>query len=353
VESYIKGTARSYHGGSFYHVERTLGDLDSGKIGEYIQVHKDSLLLKNLRRQFPELEHIPKSRMLFLDIENCGFSKDSPIISIALAHVHQGADLRLECLFARNPAEEKTILKYFLDLVPGYEAFFSYNGKAFDAPRIASRAIHNGLYEREFKDLGGLLNGHSNGNGNTPESKHHDLYHLCKQEHRLVLPDGKLKTIEKLLFGFTRTNDLLSEDIPKVYYEYVYGRKRIINRVIADRSLWKKCLKKAESFRGSNMPPEKTDERVRAYAQSLYDGLFVNQASIDAETGEFESFKGAYVDEYSPGERINEGQRKADMARLIHHNLLDTITIAGILCYLCSACPGEPIKETEKDALPF
>jgi uncharacterized protein YprB with RNaseH-like and TPR domain len=366
LESYIKGTARKYRGGSFYHVERSLKEIDSGKIGEYIAKHKDYLLVKNLKRQFPDLEYIPKSRMLFFDIETCGFGSESPIISIALAHMHHGADIGLECLFARNYSEEKAILQYFLNLLPQYEAFFSYNGKSFDGPRTKSRAIHNGLYNKELKDLSGLVldgdngnngdDGHddpnlsetANGNG---ESRHHDLYHLCRQKNRLVLPDAKLKTIEKLVFGFTRSNDIASEDIPRVYYEYVYGRKMELKKVRVDKGLWKKCRQEIETMRQQEI---QTMQNKGSSEQQIQEAMKSREAVYQSYTERiYDNRQGAIKEVPEPGEKIDEEQRKRDMARLIHHNLLDTITLSALLCYICGPHSEQPQSHGVEGELPF
>jgi hypothetical protein len=57
---------------------------------------------------------------------------------------------------------------------------------------------------------------------------------------------------------------------------------------------------------------------------------------VPHELEELRELNGGYREEYYPGEKIDEIQRKTDMARLISHNMLDTATLVGILCYLCS-----------------
>lgn len=355
LEKHIAGEEKKYGGGTFYLVERTLEELGRDSVYDYIRANRDTLLMKSIRRRFPELAHIPRNRMLFLDIENCGLEIDSPIISIALAHMNSTSGIKLECLFARDYSEEKAILKYFLDIVPNYEAFFTYNGKSFDAPRLRERAIHNGLYDPSIKNLCGLIGSNGDKGKTSQESdsgnNHHDFFHLCRQAARINLADAKLKTIEKTLpeLGhFRRQDDIASADIPKVYFEYVYGRKRKTRKVIADRELWRKCLERAEAFDYPNLPQEQREQVARGYAQRLYEGAFKDMPFED----ELRGVKGAYKEEYYPGERINEDERRRDMARLIHHNILDVRTLIGILCYLCSPV-SQQSNTIGKELLPF
>jgi len=121
IEDFIRGKARRYKGGGFFSVRRKLEDIDSGLMGDYIKDNRQGLFLKNIRREFSELQDVPKSKMLFFDIETCGVDphKD-PIISIAMAHMYGKSDVTVQCLFARDYSEEKTILQYFFHLLPHY-----------------------------------------------------------------------------------------------------------------------------------------------------------------------------------------------------------------------------------------
>ena len=354
MEKYIQGNVRHYKGGSFYLVERDLSQINSGKIGEFIGKHKDLLLLKNMRRQFPGLEHIPKQDMLFFDIETCGLDFGSPIISIATAHMHRAANMTLQCAFARNYSEEKAVIQYFLDMLSSYEAFFSYNGKSFDAPRIQERAIHNGLYDRNRKRLNDLLNGH---NG---EEKHHDLYHMGQQRSRIHLNDGKLKSLEKILFGFIRKGDIDSEDIPQVYYEYAYGRERMTEKVVAYKDFWRECLNRARACISPGLPEQEAETQARTLAKSFYDERFSRiTAAGEEEEEKSGKVQGGYTDRYHPGEKIDEEERKQDIARLINHNLLDVASVAAVLCYLCAPhpeqiiLPAEDLKLESDNVVPF
>jgi hypothetical protein len=47
LDKHTGGTEKKYGGGRFYLVERTLENIDAGKIGDFIREHKYNLLLKN------------------------------------------------------------------------------------------------------------------------------------------------------------------------------------------------------------------------------------------------------------------------------------------------------------------
>lgn len=311
----LEGKVRRCRGESFYLIEKPLSELDTGPIDSYIEKHRESLLLRNLRRKFPELEHIPKERMLFFDIETCGFDPNNPIIAIAMAHMHHQYEIMLQCLFARNYSEEKAVIQYFLDSLPNYHAFFTYNGNAFDILRIQARAIQNGLFNGKRK-LDSMFNG-----------EHYDLYLLGKEKSRIFLPDAKLQTVERLLFGFNRDSDVECDKIPELYFEYVYGRKAKTRKVITNPFLWKKCEKEIQEIEEKSF--DKDEPRCRKTIEALY-----------------EKMGGKFRNEFYPGKVIDEKERARDMENIIRHNMLDTRTLAAILCYLCSPHPEQKSDQT-------
>lgn len=310
----IQGEERRWKGRRFLLARRSSEEFETGGMRDYVFKHADSLSLSNIRRRFSDLQHIPKGRMLFFDIETEGLDFDSPILSIALAHMfHRKFNSAIECLVARNPSEEKAILGYFWDLLEGYDAFFSYNGSSFDIPRIDSRLVQNGLWQgRSLKER---ING-----------DHHDLYHLLRHRLGSELTDTKLPTIEKSLFHYTRRGDILSEEIPKAYFEYVYGREATTHEIIANPSLWKEAKEKTL---GLGFKPEHEDLPIfQTYTRENYVRL-----------------GGGFREEYRPGKVLDRDKTERRMASVIHHNMIDAVSMVAILCYLST--------HTEADAVPF
>ena len=339
IEDFIRGKARRYKGGGFFSVRRKLEDIDSGLMGDYIKDNRQGLFLKNIRREFSELQDVPKSKMLFFDIETCGVDphKD-PIISIAMAHMYGKSDVTVQCLFARDYSEEKTILQYFFHLLPHYEAFFTYNGKSFDVPRLDARAIQNGLFKGKESSIKQMFNG-----------EHYDLYQIGRERNRINLSDARLQTLEKVLFHFERTDDIPGDEIPKVYYEYAYGRSMEARKQKTDPKLWKDCRQESEKRmkedleKGDLKNPPKDEEEQKKLAQRYHD-----YAEII-----YERKGGGYRDVYHPGENIDEEDRMRDMARLINHNLLDTVSLAAVLTYLVSGEKPLSPAQSEEDYVPF
>ena len=210
IEGFVNGRIELSDYGQLLVVERKLSEINSGEIAEYIKEHREKLFLNNIRRRFPQLEHIFKKRILFFDTENCGLRYSDPVFMIGMADFSDG--INLKSLVARDYSEEKAVIKYFLTLLPEYEAFFTYNGSSFDIPRISERAKQNGimLNTHRYKTLKDIIG-----------DRHIDLYQLMRK--KAALPDAKLQTVEKLIFGHAREGDIPSNKIPKAYRDYVYG----------------------------------------------------------------------------------------------------------------------------------
>jgi len=339
LEEYVDGRERSYRGRKLFVVEKSLKEIESGRIGEYVRDNRECLYLKNLTRAFPDLEHIPKQKMLFFDIETCDLGPESPIISIAMAHMQHQCDMSIQCLFARDYTEERAVLQYFADIIHGYDAFFTYNGKSFDVPRIQKRMIQNGLFDSKGRKLKKIFEDQGR--------SHHDLYLIGQEKARILLSDARLQTIEKEGFHFRRRNDLPGEEIPRTYYEYVYGRKRMSKQVRADEQLWQECKKQAREvveahLKHSSGNAPRTEEEEKIWQQRETDYIIHL----------YEQNGGGFKDVYSPGPLIDKQQRTRDMARLIKHNLLDTVSLAAVLCFLLSPNKQFPCL-FEEDELPF
>lgn len=210
IEGFVDGKVESSDYGQLLVVERELSEINSGEIAEYIKEHRDKLLLNNIRRRFPQLEHTFKKRILFFDTENCGLRYRDPIFMIGMADFSDG--IKMKSLVARDYSEEKAVIKYFLDSLSKYEAFFTYNGRSFDMPRVSERAKQNGimLNSHRYKTLKEIIG-----------ERHIDLYQILKK--KTELPDAKLQTVEKTIFGHAREGDIPGNMIPKVYRDYVYG----------------------------------------------------------------------------------------------------------------------------------
>jgi hypothetical protein len=138
-------------------------------------------------------------RLVALDIETMGlFSR--PIILFGAAFT-KGDKIYTRQFLARDIDEEAAAIEAFCSLV-GNSPIISYNGRSFDVPYINQR--------RWYYDLGGDM-----------ENIHFDMLPFARRSLRPSMPDARLTTIEKYLFGQERNDDVPGALVPEFYEEYL------------------------------------------------------------------------------------------------------------------------------------
>jgi uncharacterized protein YprB with RNaseH-like and TPR domain len=214
----IKGSKLiSNEKGSFLYVPRALTEIDAPELVGAVEKNKKAVTGKNLRARVPELSYLSRENMLFFDIESYGLGSVDNVFMIAMAHFNHEVDLSV--LFARDFSEEGAMLKHFIDTLRKYKdkensAFFTYNGTSFDIPRLDRGARRSGLVVDGFRTIGEYLGG-----------EHYDLYSWIRaRKSEFGLPDAKLQTLEKLLFGYVRKEDIAGRRIPETYHKYIFGK---------------------------------------------------------------------------------------------------------------------------------
>ena len=139
-------------------------------------------------------------RMLFLDIETCGL-QSNPVFLVGLCHIGD-RNLVLRQLFARDYAEERSLLAEVERILAGYDFLITYNGKAFDIPFLRHRAVYHRLrFETSIPHL--------------------DLLWMVRRRWKDRLPDCRLKTLEWRVLRRLRAGDIDGSEIPGAYHEYV------------------------------------------------------------------------------------------------------------------------------------
>lgn len=310
LENIVGGKIERTEAGEFLVVERSLADLSGGKLRDFLVDNMGALDPLSMTRIFPVLKRLPENRMLFFDTENCGLGNHDPIFLIGMAHLaHNGhPDIRFRCLFARDYAEERAILAYFLQQIETHSAFFSYRGVYFDVPRMAERMKFTGVS--------------MNGKGSLKDrmaGKHFDLYDSLSRtlkRRQIVLRSKRLQAVEQLLFHHDREDDLPGELIPKTYFEYVWGRERAVKKVPTEENKWREAEERAMqcSEASEYSPMDKYNATYVIYAQEL---------------------GGKFRDSYYPGERIqDETKVLARMARVVEHNFIDILSTIAVLAYV-------------------
>jgi len=139
-------------------------------------------------------------RMLFLDIETCGL-QPAPVFLVGFCHIGD-RNLVLRQLFARDYAEERSLIVEVERIVGEHDFLITYNGKTFDIPFLRNRAVHHRL-------------------GFEARIPHLDLLWTVRRRWRDRLPDCRLRTLEWRVLRRLRAGDIDGAEIPGVYHEYV------------------------------------------------------------------------------------------------------------------------------------
>ena len=136
----------------------------------------------------------------FMDIETMGLS-NVPIILIGVAEIKE-KNIVCSQYFLRNYTEESSIIEAYLTHLDEDSVHVTFNGKTFDVPFIKNRCIYNRIDAN--LDLA-----------------HLDLMYFAKNLWSDDLPNCKLQTIEREMFGLERQGDVPGQYIPGYYKSYL------------------------------------------------------------------------------------------------------------------------------------
>jgi hypothetical protein len=138
---------------------------------------------------------------MFLDLETLGFL-GRPLFLIGLLLPTAPGEARILQYLARDYSEEPAILRTFLRRHAHRRVWVTFNGKAFDLPFLRERCRYHRLPDPV-----------------PPE--HVDLLHAARRTWKEVLPDCRLKTLESLVCGIWRRDDLGGARVPEAYHAFV------------------------------------------------------------------------------------------------------------------------------------
>jgi uncharacterized protein YprB with RNaseH-like and TPR domain len=136
---------------------------------------------------------------IILDIETMGLHS-LPIILCGVARI-SGNHLLVTQYLLRDITEEPGALSGFLSHMKKNSILITFNGKAFDIPFIRERLAYYSMRA----DI---------------QNPHFDLLHFSRRAFRNRVPDCRLTTLEELLFGVKRENDVPSALVPLFYDTY-------------------------------------------------------------------------------------------------------------------------------------
>ncbi len=221
--------------GEHYLIRRTLEEIwpDGNPWLKKIDSARKAVAKRDLHEELKQHAHHFPDRVLFLDLETCGFA-GSMVFLIGLLHQHDG-QIVLSQLLARDYSEEKPVLQTLWDAAAKCRVLVTFNGKSFDWPMVHDRSTlhHLGCDRRSLKQAAGeplaeesadtdsIAGGCLNRQDRRPELIHCDLLHHARRRWKERLPNCKLQTLEQYVCGRRRHDDIPGRDIPNAYHEFV------------------------------------------------------------------------------------------------------------------------------------
>ena len=206
IGSVLTGTLISNPlGETFVHEERFNADYRHG--------HSPIKLSASLRvlsewAADPRLGELPIESFAFLDTETSGLAGGTGTYAflVGAARFVDG-ELLLQQFFMRDPAEEAALLEGLAQFLAPAQALVTFNGKAFDAPLLATRYRMHSI-PIPFKDYA-----------------HLDLLPLARRLWRDRLESRALKFLEENILQAPRTlEEVPGYEIPYIYFDYLRSR---------------------------------------------------------------------------------------------------------------------------------
>ncbi len=162
----------------------------------------------------PRAAGLAAERWLVLDVETTGLGARAGTYAflVGLGWWEKDAFM-VEQLLMRDPSDEPALLSAVTERLAGFAGLVTFNGKAFDAPLLATRFAMS----RQPAPHAGLV--------------HCDMLHAARR----VTIEGerggsRLAALEKRWLGVWRHADIAGRDVPDVYLDYL----RTGNSVVLD-----------------------------------------------------------------------------------------------------------------------
>jgi uncharacterized protein YprB with RNaseH-like and TPR domain len=167
------------------------------------------------------LSGIRPERLLFLDTETTGLGGGAGTFAflVGLAWFGEAGALEVEQVLLRSPADEGALLERIRERVESADALVTYNGKTYDLPLLAARAVMT----RRPK---------------LPSRPHLDLLHVARRVHRARLGSCRLVTLESEVLGFERGPDIEGGEIPARYAHFLRTGDESALAAVVEHNAW-------------------------------------------------------------------------------------------------------------------
>ena len=206
ISSVVNGNYHSNALGDAFVAEETYGE--TYRHGHASLLISNPLAVISRWAKDSRIAELPLHKFIFLDTETSGLSGGTGTYAFLIgAGRFVDGQFLLKQFFMRDPAEEPALLEELSYFIAAGEALVTFNGKAFDAPLLATRyALHR--IPLPFKDYA-----------------HLDLLPLARRLWRDRLPSRPLKYLEEHVLAFTRASEEVpGYEIPWLYFDYLRTR---------------------------------------------------------------------------------------------------------------------------------
>jgi uncharacterized protein YprB with RNaseH-like and TPR domain len=173
--------------------EMALGDILS------IPTYPAHLLSKDER-----LKELDFRKALFLDTETTGLSGGTGTFAFMVGlGFFQEDDFLIHQFFMRDYSEEKASLSLLKNIIDSFQFLVTFNGRHYDIPLIETRFILSRMVSK------------------IREMPNFDLLYPSRRIWKGAYENCRLVTLESRLLGVERTDDIPSEWIPYLYFDYI------------------------------------------------------------------------------------------------------------------------------------
>lgn len=154
-------------------------------------------------------------KALFLDTETTGLAGGTGTVAFMVGlGFFEGEGFTVHQLFMRDYSEERALLSLLQELLGRFEFLVTFNGRYYDVPLLETRCILSRVRTR------------------ISEMAHFDLLPPSRKIWKGAYENCRLVTLESKLLGMGREDDIPSEWIPYLYFDYIQsGDARKIHRV--------------------------------------------------------------------------------------------------------------------------
>lgn len=205
LEDAINGChANAPAGPGYYHIELAAGELDSEATRVHrrfvsLTGHPDAQAVERLSCVC-QAERIAPDEIVFLDLETTGLAS-TPIFLVGTMECACDGFV-FKQYFARDYSEETSILAAISNRLKDARLMVTFNGKSFDEPYMRNRSVATGV-------------------SYCAAQTHLDLLHEARARYRRDLPNCKLQTLEQMICGRYREDDIPGSEIPAAYHAFV------------------------------------------------------------------------------------------------------------------------------------